>query len=150
MTGHIDSHRIFVYGTLRKDSGHDMYRVLARSSIFVGDATVNGDLYNLDTYPGLVLSSDAHSIVYGEVYELKPELAARVLAILDDYEGCGASDPIPHEYRRKLVRVRFLSGEATEAWAYLLNRDPTGLERIPGGNYLAWRSKRGKETVPVA
>jgi gamma-glutamylcyclotransferase (GGCT)/AIG2-like uncharacterized protein YtfP len=56
-------------------------------------------IYNLDTYPGLVLSSDAHSIVYGEVYELKPELAARVLAILDDYEGCGASDPIPHEYR---------------------------------------------------
>jgi pyruvate carboxylase len=84
LTGHIDSHRIFVYGTLRKDSDHDMYRVLARSSIFVGDATVNGDLYNLDTYPGLVLSSDAHSIVYGEVYELKPVLAARVLAILDD------------------------------------------------------------------
>lgn len=143
MTRGIESQRIFVYGTLREDPDHDMYRVLARSSNFVGDAIVSGQLYDLGTYPGLVLSRDPGSVVHGEVYEIRPDLAAAVLAILDDYEGCGASDPIPHEYRRELVRSRFPSGEATAAWAYVLNRDPAGLERIGGGDYLAWRRRVG-------
>ena len=139
----VDRGRIFVYGTLREDPDHDLYRVLARSSTFVGDATVNGRLYNLGTYPGLVLSDDPGSRVRGEVYEFQPELEAQTLRILDEYEGCDANDQTPHEYRRELVQLRFPNGETARAWAYLLNRDPAGLEMIRGGDYLEWRRNVG-------
>lgn len=143
MTEGIGNYRIFVYGTLREDPAHDMYRVLARSATFVGDATANGRLYDLGAYPGLVLSSDPDSIVHGEVYELKPDGAAQVLTLLDNYEGCGVNDPSSHEYRRELVRVRLSNGEETNAWTYLLNRDPSDMAHIRGGDYLTWRKRPG-------
>lgn len=138
-----DSSRIFVYGTLREDPDHDLYRVLARSSTFVGDATVSGRLYNLGTYPGLLLSDNSESRVRGEVYEFLPELEAQTLSLLDEYEGCGANDQPPHEYRRELVGVRFPNGETARVWAYVLNRDPAGLEMIRGGDYLEWLREVG-------
>ncbi|HXF42059.1 MAG TPA: gamma-glutamylcyclotransferase family protein [Blastocatellia bacterium] len=135
--------RVFVYGTLREDAHNEMYQSLAGASTLLGDASVNGDLYDLGAYPGLLLTNEPSSVVHGEVYELKPDRAAQLIAVLDEYEGCGASAPAPHEYKRELIRVRLENGETTTAWAYLLNRDPAGLNRIPGGDYLSWRRQAG-------
>jgi gamma-glutamylcyclotransferase (GGCT)/AIG2-like uncharacterized protein YtfP len=134
---------IFVYGTLRRALGHEMHRVLARGAHFVGEATVRGALYDLGAYPGLVTQGDHLDCVSGEVYALAPDNAEATLALLDAYEGCANSDPEPHEYRRAIVQVRFDDGSQRDAWTYLLNRSHAGLQRIPGGDYVAWRRREG-------
>lgn len=133
---------LFVYGTLREDPNHDMYRVLARSSHFVGDGTVMARLYDLGDYPGIVLSGRPDERVAGEVYELEESKAADVLRILDDYEGLGPDDPPPHEYQRVLVNVHLDDGATLTAWAYVLADSVPQHPRIPASDYLEWRKGR--------
>lgn len=137
----MDEPLLFVYGTLRKALEHEMHRVLARGARFVGEAALRGALYDLGAYPGLVTEGDGLDCVSGELYALGPDDAEATLALLDAYEGCANSDPEPHEYRRALVQVRFANGSQRAAWTYLLNRSHAGLQRIPGGDYVAWRRR---------
>src|SRR5260370_7335100 len=62
-----------------------------------------------------------------------------VIERLDEYEGCTASDPEPHEYRREVVDAYLPNGKTVPAWAYVLNRLSPGLKEIESGDYLAWR-----------
>jgi gamma-glutamylcyclotransferase (GGCT)/AIG2-like uncharacterized protein YtfP len=75
--------------------------------------------------------------VKGELYEVAPHQWSHVIATLDVYEGCGERDPEPHEYRRELVYAERPSGEAVDAWAYVLNRSVHGLREIESGDYLS-------------
>lgn len=134
---------LFVYGTLRKACAHEMHRRLERAARCIGNATVRGALYDLGSYPGLVISGDDVDVVKGEVYELVPDRAQATLSDLDRYEGCAAADPEPHEYRRETVRVRLVEGTELAAVTYVLNRSHARLTRIPGGDYLAWRRSGG-------
>lgn len=133
--------QLFVYGTLRTAVGHAMHQVLARAAHLVGFATVRGALYDLGSYPGLVMAGNHIGRVTGEVYALEPDAAEAALARLDAYEGCAPSDPAPHEYRRLQVRVTFEDGSEGDAWTYVLNRPHDGLPNIPDGDYLAWRRR---------
>jgi len=125
---------IFVYGTLRKDSGSDMSRLLRRCSDFVADATFRGVLYRVGPYPGVTFSLHAHDRVHGEVYRLHD--ADRALAILDEYEGCrdGRSD---NEYVRRAEAVTLKGGTNVPAWVYVYARPTAGLERILSGDYFS-------------
>lgn len=137
---------LFVYGTLRQDPRHEMYRVLARSSRFAGDGVVAARLFDLGDYPGIVISPDPRDKVAGEIYEISADGAAEVLRELDDYEGIGPSDPEPHEYRRDIVRVTLSDGRALDAWAYVLADPHPPYPRIPAADYLEWRSQ-GRSTA---
>jgi len=134
---------IFVYGTLRKDAGHELFHVLARNAAFVGEAVVRGRLFNLGSYPGVVLSDDPAESVKGELYEIAQSKQKAVLDLLDHYEGCAPDDREPHEYRRELVDVSTTPGATVQAWVYLLNRPTDRLEPIASGDYLAWRASSG-------
>jgi gamma-glutamylcyclotransferase (GGCT)/AIG2-like uncharacterized protein YtfP len=59
---------LFVYGTLRKEMNHPMYRALSRSAEWVGEANLQGRLYDLGKYPGAVPSKRVSDIVIGEIY----------------------------------------------------------------------------------
>jgi len=142
LTARHTTQHLFVYGTLRKAVGHAMHRVLERAARMVGLATVRGALYDLGSYPGLVITGHDVDRVKGEVYALDPDGAEAALALLDAYEGCAPSDPMPHEYRRVRVQVTFDDGADDEAWTYVLNRPHGGLPCIPGGDYIAWRRHR--------
>ena len=133
---------LFVYGTLRDDPAHEVFRVLARNAEFIGEATVSGRLYDLGEYPGLVLSPGGPDRVKGELYRLNESTAGSTLTVLDDYEGMGPSDPLPHEYRRALVTADLADGRSMTAWAYILDRPSTALPRIMSGDFSAWRSSR--------
>jgi gamma-glutamylcyclotransferase (GGCT)/AIG2-like uncharacterized protein YtfP len=125
---------LFVYGTLRRDTGSEMYRLLARYADFVGEASYQGKLYKIDYYPGVVPSEDPSDLVQGEVYRLlSPE---RVLPRLDQYEECGPGFPEPSEYRRELQRVRLRNGHTIRAWVYVYSRPTDDLELIPSGDFL--------------
>ena len=135
------STRLFVYGTLRRDPSHDMFHVLARSAIFLGEAEVQGRLYDLGAYPGMVVTRDG-SRVRGEVYEIQSDRWSEAIEQLDKYEGCSEADPAPHEYRRELVQTELENGQRADAWAYLLNRPTKGLPEISSGDYLSVGSRR--------
>jgi len=130
---------VFVYGTLRRACGQEMHRMLEHAARFVGDATVRGTLYDLGAYPGLLVAGEHAGLVTGEVYALDPAREDATLAVLDEYEGCAPRDAPPHEYRRERVQVTLVDGSTIGAWTYVLDRDPSGLARIEGGDYVAWR-----------
>lgn len=128
---------LFVYGTLRRDSVHELHQLLARHARFLGDARVRGRLFDLGSYPGMVLDQSS-GLVAGELYEITSNWAD-VIARLDEYEGCTAEDPQPHQYRRELVEVLRPGGAPVTAWAYVLSRDPGDFPVIESGDYLSRR-----------
>jgi gamma-glutamylcyclotransferase (GGCT)/AIG2-like uncharacterized protein YtfP len=110
-----------------------MHRMLASASRFIGNARTPGCLYDLGKYPGFVPSAATHAWVHGEVYDL--ENARELLARLDEYEGCGPNDALPHEYAREQRAVVMDTGEAAMAWVYVFNGSVAGRTEIPNGDY---------------
>lgn len=128
------TNRLFVYGTLRRDSQHGMFDLLAPQTSFFGRARVQGRLLDLGEYPGLVPSGDPGSWVSGEVYAL--ENPPDTLARLDEYEGCGPDDPEPHEFERVEMEVVLESGARDKAWVYVYRGSTADKREIPSGDYL--------------
>lgn len=128
---------LFVYGTLRPALSHEIYRLLASHLRVIGVGRIHGKLFDLGAYPGLVLDPRAGWVV-GELIKLTTNWH-HVIEQLDAYEGCGAGDSEPQEFRRELVEVVDASGGSLRAWVYLLNHDPGELPLIESGDYLAWR-----------
>lgn len=126
------SHRthLFVYGTLRRNRSGRLHPLLRGRSRFVGFATTRGRLYNLGTYPALVL--DDGDRIQGEVYQLYTPRVT--LSLLDRYEGC-TPYAIPPEYRREMLRVRLCNGSALQAWGYVYARPVHSKRRITSGDY---------------
>ncbi|HEV8432416.1 MAG TPA: gamma-glutamylcyclotransferase family protein [Thermoanaerobaculia bacterium] len=130
--------RLFVYGTLRRDPRHEMFHLLAKHARYLGEATVPGRLFDLGEYPGMIWPDERNSVL-GEIYEVEADHWDDVIHRLDEYEGCGPSDPSPHEYRREVVIARLSDGKAIPAWAYVLNQSPAGMREIQSGDYVSWR-----------
>jgi gamma-glutamylcyclotransferase (GGCT)/AIG2-like uncharacterized protein YtfP len=124
---------LFVYGTLTRASRHPFARRLAMESRFIGRGTVNGMLYSLGCYPGLVEEPGQKCLVHGEAVQLKQ---ARSLAWLDDYEGCGPNWPAPHDFERKMLSVRLLDGGEIPCWIYVFKGKVTRFRRIPDGRFM--------------
>ncbi|MCX6590082.1 MAG: gamma-glutamylcyclotransferase [Acidobacteria bacterium] len=119
---------LFVYGTLRSSHDNPFARRLRAESRFAGEGETSGALYQVDPrYPGLVL--DGSGMVPGEIYELQGQ--AELLADLDQYEGCGADDPAPHEYTRQLISVWHCDGGELLAWAYIYQWSVADKPRLP-------------------
>ncbi len=116
--------RIFVYGTLRSTSHAPMAAEFARHAALIGTATIRGRRVDLGPYSGLVDAVGPDDIVDGEVWRLRAP--AEYLPELDTYEGCGAGDPEPHEFRRVVRTATLDSGEPVEAWVYVYSRQPAG------------------------
>ena len=125
---------IFVYGTLRKNSGCKMHSLLAKHCRYLSEGYIQGRLYEVNGYPGAVQSGQQKERVVGEVYRITE--ANIVLAKLDHYEECSAEFPHPHEYTRKKLPVFLPEGRTVFAWVYLFNHDTTALEQITSGDYL--------------
>lgn len=126
---------LFVYGTLRSNSGHPMNEVLEGFGGRVGPGKVRAVLYDLGSYPGAVATPEPGAFVRGEVYLLRDP--GRDLEALDRYEGLDGTNPDSGEFRRGRIAVELDDGRTVEAWIYLYNRPTAGLARIPSGDYLA-------------
>ena len=125
---------LFVYGTLRQNANHPMHQQLATHARFVAMARLQACLYQVSYYPGAVPSNNVANQVLGELYQLlQPE---QLLPLLDNYEECGPGFAEPQEYRRELQQVMLESGASVIAWVYVYNRDTSGLQQIPSGDFL--------------
>ncbi|REL24055.1 gamma-glutamylcyclotransferase [Rhodohalobacter sp. SW132] len=132
----MNTHLLFVYGTLRSDSSVNRADLLGGNSVFIGRGFVQGRLYDLGWYPGLVLSDNPEEQVCGEIYRMTEP--AVVLAGLDEYEGCSTRYPEPHEYRRKEISAKRQDGKSENVWAYIYNHPTADKKRITGGDYVEY------------
>lgn len=128
----IQTDLLFVYGTLRRGSAHDNAARLSAESEWLGTGTLAGTLYRVSWHPALVL--DGEDTVTGDLLRLTDPAAS--LPWLDAFESCGPDDPLPHDYRREIAKVMMADG-AVEAMIYVWNLPTGGLERMPGGDWLA-------------
>lgn len=102
MSGHF---HLFVYGTLRSNAAGAS---LLASGVQTGAGTVGGVLYDIGTYPALILYGS--SPVRGEVWRLP----ASSLSALDEYEGVAEG-----LFRRVGVEVQMDDGSVCGCWIYV-------------------------------
>ena len=90
--------RVFVYGTLKR--GQCREGCWPHPPILVQPAFIRGSLYDLGSYPALVLGSDR---ILGEVWSFQGTHRDATLTVLDEIEDChGTADDL---YRRLEVNV---------------------------------------------
>jgi gamma-glutamylcyclotransferase (GGCT)/AIG2-like uncharacterized protein YtfP len=126
---------LFVYGTLLSTyDNKEAHEILHHYADLVGPASINGKLFMVDYYPGVV-KCEEKSLVKGELYQLKdPE---NLFGILDKYEEYNPNDVEHSEYIRASVQATVTkSGEVFEAWTYLYNQSTEDLELLPRGDFL--------------
>ncbi|MGQ8364370.1 gamma-glutamylcyclotransferase family protein [Glaciecola sp. 1036] len=131
---------LFVYGTLLKSIDSPQHRKLIQNAEFSSFATLQGLMFNLGDYPGVIESDTEGDQVIGELYRIKNREV--LFSFLDDYEECSEHHVKPHEYVRKLCRVLTSKSIVLTAWVYIYNRDVTQLELIPSGDYYAFANKK--------
>ena len=121
----MNKHLVFVYGTLRRGGARAM-TIRFPNSKFIADAKVNGNLYDLGAYPGLLLN-ESNSLVVGEVYEVDDE----ILNKLDDFEASS-------NYWRKEVEIS-LGTHRRIGWTYEPNPEFYSLRRlITSGDWIEY------------
>ena len=128
---------MFVYGTLRKDTATAMSRLLACHCAYVSGGLLQGRLYDVGGYPGVVGSDTPGENVVGDLYRIIDRDV--VLPRLDEYEHCTQDFPEPHEYLREKRPVTLPDGESVTAWVYLYNHDTAKLKHLQSGDYFDHR-----------
>ncbi|QJE95292.1 gamma-glutamylcyclotransferase family protein [Luteolibacter luteus] len=122
---------VFVYGTLRH-GGSNAFRM--EGADFVSRGRVEGSLYVISWYPGLVTGRDL-GWVSGDVFRV----GADQMRALDEFEGLAAGEIEGSEYRRVQVPV-FLEGipheETIWAWVYEWKGPVDESRRIASGDWL--------------
>lgn len=111
---------LFIYGTLHPGRAPAEIADAARRLTSIGRGTIRARLYNLGSYPGVVLDNSAPKPVPGEVF-LVPDAAT--LAALDSYEDFRALDRTNSLYLRKKTIVTFDDGSQQSCWVYVYNRE---------------------------
>ena len=119
---------VFVYGTLRAGGSNDIGRYVPAPQL-VGQACIEGALYDLGDYPGLVLGRPGR--VQGEVYRITPP----VEAALDRLEG--VADDNSGEYLKREIEIG-IEGRTLLCLVYEIQLSRTvGRVLIEGGDWLA-------------
>jgi len=133
----MSKHLVFVYGSLRRGGENAMSQRFPEAQ-FVAEARVNGSLYDLGEYPGLLLNESA-SPVTGEAYEVDDEL----LKILDDFEATS-------DYRRKQVEIA-LGTDKRMGWTYEPNPELCSDRKvITSGDWIDHARTKSNRTSSLA
>ncbi|MEO1281550.1 MAG: gamma-glutamylcyclotransferase family protein [Pseudomonadota bacterium] len=124
---------LFVYGTLMP-SARTLLGAVERTRLMseaehLGSGDVAGQLVDLGSYPGLVVSSSADRLVHGDVFRLQDPQAT--FSWLDAYEGL-EPDAAVSEYRRVTLTVRWRKPDrmTLSAWAYIMEEVPLNAQLI--------------------
>lgn len=110
-----DTGYVFVYGTLKVDTGPDAYaRHFDTVRVSSEEATIRGKLYDFGYFPALICNNDG--TVYGELH--KYNRFKEVLVLMDQIEGYFGTDNKNNLYRRKKVDVIVKGGKSISALVY--------------------------------
>ena len=131
--------KLFVYGTLNTPS-NKFSKILKESSISLGEGEIEGRLYDIGNYPGVIEDSSGH-LVKGEIYRLKN---LKVLKDLDNYEDFDSKNPTNSLFIRKALIVIDKKGKTHRAWVYLYNKSMDAKKIIKHGDYKKYKNKKRK------
>ena len=141
-----EDRHVFVYGTLCRGEQRDINKLNPRPE-FIGEACVPGRLYDLGSYPGIVLGGRGE--VRGEVYRISAELES----LLDEIEevwpqqtGEYAKREVPVEVKRAGNHDRHT--RSMPCLVYEIAASHTeGKVVIEDGNWVQYR-KLGSRELP--
>lgn len=139
---------LFCYGTLLRDTAPQSVAALCRRLPRLAAASVAGALYDLGSYPGLVLAGagdDDQATVRGEIVVVQ---CASDWLRLDAYEGVDRGQPGRSLYNRLRTTATTDAGEKVQCWVYVFNRDVTHAAKIDSGCWRTYLSD-GEEFVAV-
>lgn len=125
-----ENNLLFVYGTLLTTQNR-FGLFLAENSSFISNAKINGSLYDIGQYPGLVAYAGGN-YVKGKIFKLNSE---DILKTLDGYEGISPENPSPYEYRRILLPIES-DMQTLLSWVYLYNWPIDKATLIEDGDWL--------------
>jgi gamma-glutamylcyclotransferase (GGCT)/AIG2-like uncharacterized protein YtfP len=131
---------LFVYGTLRKGFGLHLSDEIKDDLVYVGGATINGELYDIGEYPAALPSPEKDSKISGEIYLLLHP--RKVFKILDEYEGYDRENIEKSEYYRKKESLELDNGKRIDAWVYWYNFPVKGKKRIKTKDYIQYLSHK--------
>lgn len=117
------THKLFVYGTLKRETGL-LHELVGRDRYrFVGMGNISGKKLKGTPYPAVIKDPSGEPIS-GEVFELLsfPD----TIKMLDAYEAFNPDNPSQSLYTRELVTVTLNSGQTVEAWVYYYNEASPG------------------------
>ncbi len=140
---------LFCYGTLLRDTAPQSMAALCRRLPRLAVASVSGCLYDLGSYPGLVLAGDCDDDHVGAVRgEIVAVQSASDWLRLDSYEGVDHARPERSLYNRVRTTATTESGQEIECWIYVYNRELKHAAKIDSG---CWRTylNDGEEFVAV-
>lgn len=115
------TNHLFVYGTLMRNAadapmGHLQRGKLDAAAEWLGQAQIDGRLYDRGCYPILVMGGSGRETVYGEVYRLRSPVMT--FQWLDPYEGIPPGKTRGPEYERIVGKVRLEGGSEIDVWVY--------------------------------
>lgn len=122
---------LFVYGKLKSKFDNEGATLLKQKAQLISDAIVHGKLYNIGSYPGVILSNNKNDIVHGEIYQLSSE---NILVKLDEFEEAYPLYKSNAEYRRVKTNA-FIKNISIECYIYEYNKSVDMFESISSGNY---------------
>lgn len=133
---------LFVYGSLRSGFRSPAYEYISRFFNFIGEAKVQGKLFDMGSYPGAVPASD-DAFIIGELYIIKDDSDfSWAIGQLDDYEGVNVESDEMQLYRRELTDV-FVNNEVTPAWIYWYSGNVSGRPEIVSGDLIEYLQHKG-------
>ena len=142
---HAGDRHVFAYGTLRHGGSNDIAQ-LAPAPCFVGRGVIGGTLYDLGSYPGLVLGratvGATRTSVVGEVYLISQALERR----LDEIEGLA---PVPNgEYIKREVPVEVAGNRVVCIVYEITSSQVKNKQVITSGDWLQHLSSTGSRWSP--
>jgi gamma-glutamylcyclotransferase (GGCT)/AIG2-like uncharacterized protein YtfP len=133
--------QLFVYGSLRSGFHSPIYEYISRFFKFIGEAKVQGKLFDMGSYPAGVPTSEG-SYIIGELYQAKNEHEfSWAIGQLDDYEGVTVEPDEMQLYRREVTNVH-INNQVTDAWIYWYNGDVSGKKEISSGDLLEYLNEK--------
>lgn len=141
MEMHVDHKYLLVYGTLRPCLGTPMGRWLSQRMQYIGPGHVFGHLFDLGTYPGLILDDHEGAKIKVDIFAYFKEYEAALFLKLDQYEGI-TDQTSDDEYQRVITKV-YTTQHLLSGWVYVLTGDLSTYlhkKRIICGDYCVYQN----------
>jgi gamma-glutamylcyclotransferase (GGCT)/AIG2-like uncharacterized protein YtfP len=133
------SEYLFTYGTLQPGLAPSHLASAVDKLRWIGEGVVNGTLYDLGDYPGVVLDISSGQKVSGTVYQLPED--ADVLLQLDSYEDFDLTSPETSLFIRERHPVLLSTGETLPCWIYVYNGQPDSSRVLADGKFRGKASR---------
>lgn len=128
---------LFVYGTLLAGMDNEYARFLKNHSQIIDKGTMQGRMYMIDWYPGVVESENKADQVHGQVLEIVSDVK-ELLERLDEYEGYSGFESVSSEFVRKQLAIT-CGNKIRNCWVYLYNHRVDHFKLIGTGDFLNYR-----------